>query len=342
MGTDRPLIAVTIGDPAGVGPEIVLGALADPSLYAVCRPLVIGDRFVLERVAPVLRHQAHLQTVDRPADGRYEAGIIDLLDMATPEIEHLQMGVVQPEAGRAAFGYIKRAIELTQAGEVDAIATAPINKDALRRGAVPFLDHTNMLGALTNSPNPMTMFTVENLRIFFATRHVSLAAAAGQITKGLVTEQLVAADQALKQYGWPQARIAVAALNPHNGEDGMFGDTEITELRPAVEEACRRGVNASGPFAADSIFQRMREGGCDAVLSLYHDQGHIAAKSVDFYRTIALTPGLPFVRSSVDHGTAFDIAGKGIANPTSMAEAIRIAAEYHHRFQQAAGRGEAS
>lgn len=336
MEVDRPLVAITIGDPAGIGPEVVLGALHnEPDLYSICRPLVIGDRAILERAAATLAIEPRLATVGRPSEGRFESGTVDLLDLATPEIAGVRVGEVQAAAGRAAYSYIKRAIDLTLAGETDAIATAPINKEALQLGGVPFIDHTSMLGKLTNSPNPMTMFTVGNMRIFFATRHEALLRALEELKADLVFEQLLHANSALEEYGLSNARIAVAALNPHNGEDGIFGREEIEELAPAVQRARAHSVDASGPFAADSVFQRMRDGFCDAVLSLYHDQGHIAAKSVDFYRTVALTPGLPFVRSSVDHGTAFDIAGKGIANPVSMAEAIRVAADYTGRFREA-------
>ena len=336
MDNARPLVAVTIGDPAGIGPEIVLGALLDQAdLYDVCRPLVIGDRTVLERFAQAIGKAVRLHTVHRSTEGLYEFGTIDLLDLETEGAGALRLGEVQAAAGRSAFSYMKRAIELTLAGESDAIATAPINKEALQVGGVPFLDHTAMLGKLTNSPNPMTMFTVQNLRIFFATRHEALADAIAELSIELIADQLANANAALEQYGFWGARIALAALNPHNGEDGIFGRTEIDVLKPAVDQARGRGVNASGPFAADSVFQRMRDGLCDAVLSLYHDQGHIAAKSVDFYRTVALTPGIPFVRSSVDHGTAFDIAGQGVASSVSMAEAIRVAAEYTHRFRNA-------
>jgi len=336
MEAERPLIAVTIGDPAGIGPEVVLGALQTaPELYDVCRPLVIGDLSILKRAAKTLGIAPEFNSVGRPEQGEFQAGAIDLLDMQTPGSDRIDVGVVQAAAGKAAFGYMKRAIELCLAGEADAIATAPINKEALQRGEVRFLDHTAMLGKLTNSPHPMTMFTVQNMRIFFATRHESLSAAVAEISSDLIFQQLLNANEALEEYGYERARIGVAALNPHNGEDGIFGREEIEAIAPGVERAKTRGIEASGPYAADSIFQRMRDGGCDAVLSLYHDQGHIAAKSVDFYRTVALTPGLPFVRSSVDHGTAFDIAGRGIANPISMAEAIRVGAEYTHRFRAA-------
>jgi len=342
MERERPLVAVTIGDPAGIGPEIVLSALqGQADLYDVCRPFVVGDQAVLERFAQALGRAVRLHIVERPADGKYEFGTIDLIDLDTEGARSLRLGEVQGAAGRSAFSYMKRAIELTLAGEGDAIATAPINKEALQLGGVPFLDHTAMLGKLTNSPNPMTMFTVQNLIIFFATRHEALVDAIGELSTDLVADQLVNANAALEQYGFRGARIAVAALNPHNGEDGIFGRAEIEVLKPAVDLARGRGVNASGPFAADSVFQRMRDGLCDAVLSLYHDQGHIAAKSVDFYRTVALTPGIPFVRSSVDHGTAFDIAGKGVASSVSMAEAIRVAAEYTHRFRNARERSAA-
>lgn len=340
MESNRPLVAVTIGDPAGIGPEVVLGALQDASLYDVCRPLVLGDQLILERAAllrnPGAGKPAEMRVVGHPQEGRYQHGCIDLLDLRSDGMDDLRVGEVQAVAGRAAYGYMRRAIELTLDGQTDAIATAPMNKEALQLGGVPFLDHTAMLGKLTGSPNPMTMFTVQNMRIFFATRHMSLAGAIAELSTELVAEQLWSANEALEQYGFSGARIALAALNPHNGEDGLFGREEIEILKPAVEEARRRGVDASGPFAADSVFQRMRDGSCDAVMSLYHDQGHIAAKSVDYFRTIALTPGIPFVRSSVDHGTAFDIAGKGIASPVSMAEAIRVAAEYTHRFRHAA------
>jgi 4-hydroxythreonine-4-phosphate dehydrogenase len=336
MEADRPLVGVTIGDPAGIGPEVVLGALAtEPALYRAARPLVVGDRVVLERAARPLKLDLKVHAVERPEAGRYEPGGVDLLDLKTPAIEQVGWGRVQALAGRAAYDYMRRAIDLALSGAIDAIATAPINKEALQQGGVPFIDHTSMLGKLTNSPNPMTMFTVQNMRIFFATRHESLIAAVSEIKADLVYKQLLNANAALDEYGFSGARIAVAALNPHNGEDGLFGREELDELAPAVARARSAGVDASGPFAADSVFQRMRDGLCDAVLSLYHDQGHIAAKSVDFYRTVALTPGLPFVRSSVDHGTAFDIAGKGTANPISMAEAIRVAAEYTHRFRAA-------
>jgi 4-hydroxythreonine-4-phosphate dehydrogenase len=330
----RPLIAITIGDPAGIGPEVTAGALANGRLDRVCRPLVVGDAAVLQRAAGFMGVTLDLLPVASPAEVRDEPGSIAILDLQQVKPASLRLGRVQAAAGRAAYAYIRRAIELANAGEVDAVATAPINKEALQKGGVPYLDHTAMFADLTHSSAPMTMFVVGTLRIFFATRHVSLQTAVSQIAKALVLENLLNADAALKSFGLDEARIAVAALNPHNGENGLFGDTEERELRPAVQAARRRGVNASGPFPADSVFHMARSGGADAVLSLFHDQGHIAAKSIDFEKTVAITTGLPFVRSSVDHGTAFDIAGSGKASWVSMAEAVRVGAEYAHRFRE--------
>ena len=198
-----PLIAITIGDPAGIGPEVVLGALKEPDLFQVCRPLVIGDRAVLSRIAKALGINLGVETVQRPSEGRYLAGSVDLIDLKTDGIENVEMGRVQAKAGQAAFSYIRRAIDLTLAGETDAIATAPINKEALQLGAVPFLDHTAMLGKLTGSPNPMTMFTVENMRIFFATRHVSLAEAVSQIEAGLTRANSCMRTRRLKNMASP-------------------------------------------------------------------------------------------------------------------------------------------
>ena len=331
---DRPLVAVTMGDPAGVGPEITAKALANPAIYASARPLVVGDRWVLEQAQKWCGLALEIRCVKRPADGRYNPGEIDLLDVGSLRPGTLRLGQVQPSAGKAAYDYLRRAIDLATAGEVDAIATAPINKEALRAAGVPYLDHTEALAGLTGSPHPLTMFVVRNLRIFFLTRHVSLAQACGQITRARVLDGLILVGEALRRFGLVDARIAVAALNPHGGEGGLFGNEEISQIEPAVREARLRGVNCFGPVPADSVFHLALMGKYDAVLSLYHDQGHIAAKTLDFERTVSITAGLPFVRSSVDHGTAFDIAGRGVASSVSMEEAIKAAGEYALRLRK--------
>ncbi|MBC7239456.1 MAG: 4-hydroxythreonine-4-phosphate dehydrogenase PdxA, partial [Chloroflexi bacterium] len=231
---------------------------------------------------------------------------------------------ISVKAGRASAKYIEKAVELASLREVDAIATAPINKEAWKLADVPHIGHTEMLGDLTGVRDPLTMFQVKDLRIFFLTRHVSLRKACDMVKKERVLDYIERCTKALKALGIENPRLAVAALNPHGGEHGLFGDEEMKEIEPAVKEAQKRGFNAYGPLPADSVFWACLSGKYDAVLSLYHDQGHIAAKTLDFHRTVSITLGLPFLRTSVDHGTAMDIAGQGIANPISMIEAIKV------------------
>jgi len=325
--SELPVVAITIGDPAGVGPEVVAAALAAGDLASVCRPLVIGDRGVLERAARTMGVSLEMRTIGGPGEAEFRSGTVDVIDLRNVP-EDLRIGVVQAAAGRAAFAYIERATELALAGEVDALATAPINKEALKLGGVPYLDHTGAFASLTNSADVTTMFVLDKLKIFFATRHMSLRRAIDDLTQERVLHGLRHAHEQLERFGFRRPRIALAALNPHAGESGLFGDEEIAVLAPAVEAARQEGIDAGGPHAADSVFHNAAMGSFDAVLSLYHDQGHIAAKTLDFDRTIAITTGLPFVRSSVDHGTAFDIAGTGKARWLSMAEAVRVGAEY--------------
>ena len=333
---DRPLVAITIGDPAGVGPEIVVKALGRPEVFRGVRPLVVGDRGVLEQAQRWCGLSLTIRPIQRSAEGLYQPGVLDLIDVGAVDIGKLRVGQLQAAGGQAAYDYLYRAIEMAMAGEVEGIATAPINKEALRAAGVPFLDHTEMLASLTQSHHPLTMFVVRNLRVFFLTRHVPLARACNQITYSRVLDGLLLVDAALRLFGFAQARVAVAALNPHGGEGGLLGDEEKVQIEPAIAEARAQGVNAFGPVPADSVFHLALKGSFDAVLSLYHDQGHIAAKTLDFERTVAITAGLPFIRSSVDHGTAFDIAGRGIASSVSMEEAIKAAGDYALRLRQSA------
>lgn len=332
---NRPLIGVTIGDPAGVGPEIVASALGDESLHDIARLVVIGSDSVMRKALELVGAGLRVHAIEHPAQGVYSAGTLDLIDLGNVDFDSIVPGVAQPLAGRAAFQYVERAIELAMAGAIDAFATAPINKEALKAGGVPHIDHTEMLARLTNSPHPMTMFALDRMRIFFLTRHVSLAEACRQITAELVLQGLRRVDQELRRLDMARPRIAVAALNPHGGEGGLFGNEEVQQIAPAVAAAQRLGMDVSGPVPADSVFFLNRQGKFDAVLSLYHDQGHIAAKTVDFERTVSVTLGIPFLRTSVDHGTAFDIAWKGLASAVGMKESIRVAAAYAPIFRRA-------
>lgn len=335
MVHDLPIVALTIGDPAGVGPEVVAGAVVAGGLGEYCRPLIIGDRRTVERAAAALGVSLPLRTIAAPSEARFAEGEIDLIDCANVPAD-LVIGQVQGAAGRAAFAYIQRATDLALSGEIDAIATAPINKEALKLGGVPYLDHTGAFAALSKSNDVTTLFVLDRLKIFFATRHMSLRQAIDDLSVERVADALRHAHEQLERFGFAAPHIGVAALNPHGGEHGLFGEEEQTILAPAVAIARERGVNASGPHPADSVFHNAALGGYDAVISLFHDQGHIAAKTLDFDRTIAVTTGLPFVRSSVDHGTAFDIAGKGVVRWLSMAEAVRVGAEYATRLKTGA------
>lgn len=329
----RPVIAVTMGDPAGVGPEIVINALAKKEITSLARCVVIGDKEVLRNAmdypnAPKL----HINVIDDPGCGIYENGTMDVIDLANVDMESFKVGEIRGEYGRAAYEYIEKSISLALDGKVQAVATAPINKEALRLGHVDFIGHTEIFGKLTGTEDPLTMFEVRGLRVFFLTRHVSLAEACRQITKDRIISCVKSCTEALRRLGVNGGTMAIAGLNPHSGENGLFGREEIEEIEPAVKELKSMGYDVEGPIGADSVFHLTMQGRYNSVLSLYHDQGHIATKTLDFDRTISITNGMPILRTSVDHGTAMDIAGKGIVSSVSMEEAIRLAVKYEPFF----------
>lgn len=332
MTTVREIIAIPMGDAAGIGPEITVKSLAKEGLYTMCKPLVVGDANILRKAIEVTGVNLKVSVVTSPSEGSYEFGTIDVMDLANINMEDFEPGQVSAQNGQAAFEFIKRSVELAMAGEVKAIATTPINKESLKAAKVPYIGHTEMLEDLGGAPDPLTMFQVKGMRIFFLTRHVSVAEAITQMTKERVRDYLNRCDKALQRLGVENRKLAVAGLNPHAGEGGLFGMEEVEEIKPGVELAKADGIDAYGPVPADSVFFQALNGKYDAVLSLYHDQGHIAAKMTDFHRTISITNGLPFLRTSVDHGTAFDIAWKNIASEVSMYECIKLAAEYAPKF----------
>lgn len=329
----KPLIGVPMGDPAGVGAEITVKSLMSDQVKDVADVIVVGDKEVLAQALKVCGLTAELNCVDDPADGRYEDGVINVIDLDNIDMASLQMGKVQAMCGKAAFEYIKKCVELAMAHKIDAIATTPINKEALRAAHVNYIGHTEILGALSHSRDPLTMFEVDGLRVFFLTRHMSLREACDAVKKDRVLEYIRRCTKALQQLG-VKGKMAVAGLNPHSGEHGLFGWEEVKEIAPAVAQAQQEGYDVVGPIGPDSVFHQALQGRYQAVLSLYHDQGHIATKTYDFERTIAVTLDMPFLRTSVDHGTAFDIAGKGIVSDISMIEAIRLAAKYAPNFVQ--------
>lgn len=312
MAEGGPVIGITIGDPAGIGPEIALSAAKDEEVRRTCRPVVIGHQGLLRRCA---------DAVNATLDG------IEIVSIDSPRIEAVAPGVVSAEAGLAADAFIRRACELALAGEIDAICTAPINKESLRAAGVAHIGHTEMLAAYLGSPDPLTMFLTENLRIFFLSRHLSLRQAIDYVSLPNVAAFIGRVNTAMKQLGFANPRIGLAALNPHASDGGQFGNEEALHLVPAARQARQEGINVSDPIGADSVFAMALEGRFDCVISLYHDQGHIAAKTRDFHGTVTATLGLKILRTSVDHGTAFDIAWQGRASSVSIRAAILAAAQ---------------
>jgi 4-hydroxythreonine-4-phosphate dehydrogenase len=317
-----------MGDPGSIGPEIVVRTVSNWNFEAV--PVVIGDKKVLEWAQAITHCSISWQSFDEPAshDGPY------LIDLNNVDESSFQWGKIAAHSGQCSFEYIQKAIELALSDQVHAVVTAPISKEALHMAGVPYIGHTEIFKDLTYSTDALTMFQVNQLRVFFLTRHLSIAEAVKAVERNIILSFLLKMDRYLKSIGLVHARIAVAALNPHGGENGLLGREEIEEIEPAVNQACAAGVDVAGIYPADSIFWFAHQGRFDAVLSLYHDQGHIATKCIDFYGTVSVTLGLPFIRTSPDHGTAFDIAGEGIANPRSMLESCRWATEYALAYQE--------
>ena len=330
----KPIIAIPMGDAAGIGPEITVRALADKMIQDIARCVVVGDKDVLEDAIRVSGVDLKIKCIEEPANGDYTPGVLNLIDLDNIDMNTLKIGEIQAMTGQAAYEYIKKATELCLERKADVLTTTAINKESLKLAEVPYIGHTEIVGALTGTENPLTMFQVRNLRVFFLTRHVSLRKACDLVTKDSLLTFIHDCVKALEVLGVKNPKIAVAGLNPHSGEHGLFGTEEVDHVIPAVETAKARGIDLEGPIGADSVFYQALNGRYDAVLSLYHDQGHIATKMVDFERTISITNGMPILRTSVDHGTALDIAGKGIASPVSMIEAIRLAVEYAPNFKR--------
>lgn len=323
---ERPVIAITIGDPAGIGPEVVVKALDNQEIYWLCRPLVIGEGAAVQAAIKLVNKPLALRPVEKTSDVIGNYGTIDILDQHNLDWNMVKTGCVSPECGRASMEYLEKAMRLALTGEVKAIVTAPINKEATLLAGYPGLGHLEYLAQATSTKDCATMLTTGNLRCVHLTTHYSLREACDYVKRDLILGRLKLTDRSFRQWGFGSPVIAVAGLNPHAGEGGMFGREEIDEIIPAVREALKLGIDARGPFPADSIFNRAMKGEFDVVLVMYHDQGHIPIKVHGFEKSVSIALGLPFLRTSVDHGTAFDIAGKGTANAESMEEAIKTAA----------------
>jgi len=343
----RPLIGLTMGDVAGIGPEVIARGWADPRLHALARPLVIGDPGVLERARALVDRspQMTIQLVDTPEEANPSALVIPCLAVAGKhgDLTKVAPGTVDPRAGRAAFEFLWAAAALAKAGRIDAITTLPLNKQALRQCGVTHPGHTEILAESCGVADHAMMLYLETsiagggespaarrgtgLGVVHVTLHVALKQVFELLTIEAILSKIHLADRAMRPLtGGLPPRIAVASLNPHAGEDGLFGDEERLLIAPAVAAASLEGIDVSGPFPNDTLFHSALRGAYDAVVAMYHDQGHIALKTVGFERAVNVTLGLPIVRTSVAHGTAFDIAWKGLADPSSLIEAVRVAA----------------
>jgi len=324
----KPITAITMGDPAGIGPETVVETMLEKENHESCTPFVIGSVAIMERAAKILGKELRYNRIQDPEEAKFEYGTVDTIETGEYDTDSIQWGKVQALAGQMAIDWIMKSIELGMAKKIDAVSTAPIHKGAIKLVGIQEPGHTEIYQHATNSPYALTMFSCHKLRVFFVSRHMSLVDACHYATKEVVLENVINIDKELRKVGIENPLIAVAGLNPHNGDNGLFGREEIDELEPAVKAAQEMGINAVGPCPADSVFHIGKSGKYDAILSLYHDQGHIACKTLDFEKSVTLTFGLPFIRSSVDHGTAFDIAGKGIAGAVSLIESTKVVSEY--------------
>ena len=346
---NKPIVGITMGDPAGSGPEITIKALADPEQYSYCRPIVVGDVKVMEQAKKFVgREDIVIHRCDKVSDALFTPGTIDVLNLDLIEdISKFEMAKVSVEGGNAAFQCVKKVIELAMAGEVDATCTNALNKEAMNKaleyyrgeksdGYTHFDGHTEIYATYTHTKKYTMMLAHHDLRVVHVSTHVSLREACDRVKKDRVLEVIEIADKACRDMGIAEPKIAVAGLNPHCGENGLFGTEEIEEIKPAIEAAKTEGINAIGPIPPDSVFSEALGGWYDIVVCMYHDQGHIPLKTVGFVydrdkqawkavEGVNVTLGLPIIRTSVDHGTGFALAGKGTSNELSLVNAIDYA-----------------
>ncbi len=340
--TEKPIIGITMGDPASIGPEITLKALASPIVYENSRPIIIGDACCLEQALNVNGvPQLKINPVTAVSEAKFEYGTVDVLDMKLIAEHQIEMGQVSALAGEAAFQYVKKVIELALAGEIDATVTNALNKEAMNLAGHHFSGHTEIYAEFTGTKKYTMMLVHQDLRVVHVSTHVSLREACDRVKKDRVLEVIRIAHQACLDMGIENPKVGVAGLNPHSGENGLFGREEINEITPAVEAACAEGILAAGPVPPDTLFSKALGGWYDISVAMYHDQGHIPLKVLGFVynrkegcweqvQGVNITLGLPIIRTSVDHGTAFDQAGKGTASELSLLHAI----EYAIRFAQ--------
>ena len=329
-----PLVAVTMGDPAGIGPEIIARAFADHDFREHNRALLVGDAGLLERAARLLDLPLRANAISKPEDAKFEPGTVDVI--AETELpQDLPFGELDARAGDAAFRYVGKATELASAGRVAAIATAPLNKEAMHLAGHKYPGHTEILADLTGTKDYAMMLVTDELKVIHVSTHVSLREAIERAKPERELAVMRLAHESLRKLGFDTPRIAVAGLNPHAGENGLFGTEDAEQIAPAVAAANAEGMDVTGPWPPDTVLMRARRGEFDVVVVQYHDQGHIPVKLMGFDTGVNVTVGLPFFRTSVDHGTAFDIAGTGQAEPASLRAALDLARKLAGAEEQA-------
>ena len=342
----KPIIGITMGDPASIGPEIAVKALLNEKVHAICRPLIVGDAGVFNDIINRLKLPAAVNAITKVADAAFKPGTIDVFDLKNVDLSQLQFGEISAMAGGASFEAVKRVIELALAGEVDATVTGPINKKSINEAGHHFAGHTEIYAHYTGTKKYAMLLVEENMRVIHVSTHVSLREACDLVKKDRIIQVIELLHNGILQLGATNTKIGVAGLNPHAGDSGLFGTEDDGEIKPAVEEARKMGYDVDGPVPADTLFSKAATGTYGGIVAMYHDQGHIPfkltgfkwnaeKKQMDSVKGVNITMGLPIIRTSVDHGTAFEIAGKGIASPDAMVLAIEAAVQLSkHKIKQ--------
>lgn len=324
--SDLPIIGITMGDPAGIGGEVILKSLKQKFIHSKCCPIIIGDyfyfRFLIEKFSIPLKITSIEKIEDRSS---LPSDVVPIVDLKNLKSNKIKFGICDTDYGKASYEYITEGIKLASSGIIDALVTAPINKESLLKAGIPYAGHTEILANITKTKKFAMMLAGGKLRVILVTRHIPIKDVVKELTKEKVLTAIELAYNASKHLNIPKPRIGVCGLNPHSGEGGAMGDEEIKIIIPAIEKSHKAGINVTGPYASDTIFYKALKGHYDFVVAMYHDQGLIPLKTLYFDEGVNVTLGLPFIRTSPDHGTAYDIAGKGIANPKSMEEAIKLA-----------------
>lgn len=333
-----PVLAITMGDPASIGPEIAVKALLQENIHAICRPMLVGDAAVFQQITDVLKLPAKINAVNDVSEAKFEIGTIDVVDLKITDISKLEFGKIDASCGEASFQAVKKAIELALAGEVDGTVTGPINKKSINEAGHHFAGHTEIYAHYTGTKKYAMLLVEDNINVIHVSTHVSLRQACDLVKKERIIQVIELIVDGLKRLGKSNLKIGVAGLNPHSGDNGLFGTEDIEEIMPAVEEARKLGYDVEGPVPPDTLFAKAAMGAYGGVVAMYHDQGHIPFKlagfkwnaekqQMDSVKGVNITLGLPIIRTSVDHGTAFEIAGKGIASPDAMVLAIESAVQ---------------